>query len=100
MSDTGRLIDGEDPVSRAVQDLARYMLTNPFAVDTREGITQWWLGLDASSIGMVELALTRLQGLGLIEAVSALDGHVRYRRIAQGVEADEQLRRLADPPIS
>ena len=77
--------------SALVRRLACYVRANPRAGDTREGITQWWLGLPAASNNQVERALASLQAAGLMEAVGALDGQVRYRRVALDAQADVQL---------
>ncbi|MBN8712761.1 MAG: hypothetical protein J0H50_02135 [Xanthomonadales bacterium] len=71
--------------------LAAYVRANPRAGDTSEGITQWWLGLPATTGNQVQRALASLQAAGLIEAVGALDGHVRYRRPALDAQADAEL---------
>lgn len=77
--------------SALIRRLACYVRANPLAGDTREGITQWWLDLPAASSNWVELALAALQEAGLMEAVTALDGQVRYRRVALDARADAQL---------
>lgn len=71
--------------------LARYLRANPLAGDTKEGITQWWLGLAPASTDVVERALALLQDAGAIEAVRALDGRVRYRRVSIDSAADTHL---------
>jgi hypothetical protein len=77
-----------------VPELARYLRTNPLATDTKEGITQWWLGLQTSCVESVELALGALERAGLIVAVRAADGRVRYRRVSPDREIDERLDRV------
>ena len=91
-------MNGAEPLARdteseaeLVRRLASYLRLNPGAGDTREGITQWWLGLPTASTYRVERALAALQAAGLIEAVGALDGRVRYRRVALDAQADSQL---------
>lgn len=74
--------------------LARYVRVNPLAGDTREGIAQWWLGLASVSTETVERALATLQEAGVLEAVRAVDGHVRYRRVSIDAEGDAQLDRF------
>ena len=84
--------------SDIVQRLARYLRSNPLAADTKEGITQWWLGLTRAWIEPVERALAALQAAGVIEASRSLDGHVRYRRTTPSAETDARLDRLIEVP--
>jgi hypothetical protein len=89
----------EDPdVLLAVHALARYLLTNPQACDTADGILRWWLSADAISMEGLLLALERMKRDGLVEESLAADGRLRYRRCAN----DERLGaaidgRSADP---
>jgi hypothetical protein len=71
--------------------LARYVRINPLAGDTKEGIAQWWLGLASVSTETVERALAVLQQAGVLEAVRAVDGHVRYRRVSIDADSDARL---------
>lgn len=77
-----------DSVSDVARCLARYVRVNPLAGDTTEGIAQWWLGLASVSTETVERALALLQEAGVMEAVRALDGRVRYRRVSIDAEGD------------
>lgn len=86
--------DAQASVSEVVRRLACYVRANPFAGDTKEGITRWWLGLTPASDDLVESALAALVGAGLIEAVRAIDGRVRYRRVSPDARTDAQLDRL------
>lgn len=74
--------------------LARYVRINPLAGDTKEGIAQWWLGLASVSIDTVERALAVLQQAGVLEAVRAVDGRVRYRRVSIDADSDARLDRF------
>jgi|GEM_PF-1378350 len=91
---TGLLSDESDIVRR----LACYLRANPLAADTKEGITQWWLGLTPASLELVERALASLQTAGIVESARALDGHVRYRRTTANAVTDARLDRLAGTP--
>jgi len=91
-------MNGAEPAAREAESeaelarrLAAYVRANPRAGDTREGITQWWLGLPPTAGNRVQRALASLQAAGLIEAVGALDGHVRYRRAALDARGDAEL---------
>jgi hypothetical protein len=77
-----------------VRRLASYWRANPLAGDTKEGITQWWLGLNSSSTELVESALRRLQSAGVLDAVQAADGRVHYRRVSLEASIDEQLEKI------
>lgn len=65
------------------QELVRYLLAHPGASDTAEGIARWWFESE-DGVSPLELkkALDHLVAVGLIEASSAGDGRVRYRRRA------------------
>ena len=67
--------------------LQTYLLANPYACDTADGIRRWWLDGN-EDVAMDELvrALERLARAGLIEEVAAADGRRRYRRT--GSDAD------------
>jgi Fe2+ or Zn2+ uptake regulation protein len=61
--------------------LLAYLLANPHACDTADGIRRWWLD-GHEDVAMDELlrALERMTRAGLVEAVTAADGRRRYRR--------------------
>jgi DNA-binding transcriptional ArsR family regulator len=80
-----------ESVSDVACCLARYLRINPLAGDTREGIAQWWLGLASVSTETVERALALLQKAGAVEAVRAVDGRVRYRRVSIDADGDARL---------
>ena len=77
-----------DTTDAAIQRLTDYWLTHPLAADTLQGIYRWWV-TDAS-IGplQVEAGLQRLVAMGLVEALQAADGRVRYRLRHDPVPAD------------
>jgi hypothetical protein len=77
-----------------LQRLACYLRENPLAGDTQEGIAQWWLGLDPSSLELLDRALHWLTCVGILEAVRAADGRVRYRRVSLTAAVDARLDRL------
>jgi hypothetical protein len=81
--------------SDIVRRLACYLRANPLAADTKEGITQWWLGLTPASVDLVERALAELQLAGIVQSARGLDGHVRYRRTPASAAADARLDRIA-----
>jgi hypothetical protein len=78
-------------VTFAVRALARYLLANPQACDTPDGILRWWLA--AYSVSMEELlsALEWMKQQGLVEELLAADGRLRYRRSA----TDDRLAAIA-----
>ena len=61
--------------------LQAYLLANPYACDTADGIRRWWLD-GKEDVAMDELlrTLERMTQAGLIEAIAAADGRRRYRR--------------------
>lgn len=79
--------DGSE-IDAVVRSLGRYLRDNPAACDSAEGIRRWWFA-DGHVVAEDELdkALNRMKQRGLIEETIAVDGRVRYRRIA----SDEQL---------
>ena len=86
--------DPDESVPELVRRLAGYVRANPLAGDTKEGITQWWLGLTPASVEPVERALHALLAAGVLESISALDGRVRFRRGSTDAESDAQLDRF------
>lgn len=80
-----------------VSMLARYFRDNPLACDTAEGALHWWLPQDPNiSEHMVVKALDSLVAQGGLETLPAVDGRVRYRRVA-GDSARAVLERHAKP---
>lgn len=67
--------------------LQAYLLANPYACDTADGIRRWWLD-GKEDVAMEELlrTLERMTQAGLVEAIAAADGRRRYRRT--GSDAD------------
>jgi hypothetical protein len=67
----------------AIQEIARgvacYLCQNPNACDEAQGIARWWLAAGHTySDVQIELALSWLVRWGLVGAVHAADGRVRY----------------------
>jgi hypothetical protein len=93
-------MNANDPVEEIVRALSRYLRLNPLASDTLEGIAQWWLTFDDFTDTELQQALRRLVDAGVVEAVPAADGRVRYRRTALNASVDAQLDRfIAGPRI-
>jgi hypothetical protein len=80
-----------ESMPEVVRRLALYLRANPLAGDTKEGIAQWWLGLNPSSTEIVERALRWLESERLLESVQAADGRVHYRRVSLEASIDMQL---------
>ena len=87
-------MNASDPVDEIVRALSRYLRQNPLASDTLEGITQWWLKSEDLSQADLLHALERMTQAGVVEATSAADGQVRYRRTALNTTVDAQLDRF------
>jgi hypothetical protein len=83
-----------EPPPELVRRLALYLRANPHAGDTEEGIAQWWLGIEPSSMVLLERALGWFENHGLLETVRIADGRVHYRRVALNASVDERLDRL------
>jgi len=93
-------MNANDPVEEIVRALSRYLRLNPLASDTLEGIAQWWLTVDDFSEARLQQALQQLVDAGVVAAVQAADGQVRYRRSALNASVDAQLDRfIAGPRI-
>jgi len=81
-------------VFRIVGNLSWYLRLNPLASDTLEGIARWWLKADDVSMSDLMNALEHMKQAGIIEATTAADGQVRYRRSGLNVGIDEKLDRF------
>jgi hypothetical protein len=74
--------------------LAQYLRANPQASDTAEGIRRWWFDTELEvTMKRLEIALGWLRDRRVIEEVRALDGRMRYRRLASDTQLDALLRR-------
>jgi hypothetical protein len=71
----------DDPeVATVICQLNIYLRQHPNAADTSEGIARWWFDAPLRpTIGQVNAALRSMQALGIVEALHAADGRVRYR---------------------
>jgi len=72
--------DEEQAVEQIADRLKAYLRANPLACDTLEGIVSWWLtGGARVDPTVVERALFVMRAEGYVEALTAIDGRVRYR---------------------
>jgi hypothetical protein len=80
-------------IQATVSALISYLRANPDASDTAEGIHRWWLDTKlVITMEQLEIAVGWLCKRRAIEEVRALDGRLRYRRIASDALLDELLR--------
>jgi hypothetical protein len=84
-----------------VEALIAYVRANPNACDTVDGIERWWLSDCRQSSRDVTAALDWMVRGGYLQAVTATDGRIRYRRIANDdslKSALDEIRRVNQPP--
>ena len=74
------LRDEQTEESEVARDLLSYLIENPDAADTLEGIVEWWLLERKIHIGIVKVkqALEQMTAKGLILARMGSDSRVRY----------------------
>ncbi len=77
------------PTKAVMQQILQYMLTNPTAKDTAEGIQQWWLGNEHSR-DIVEKSLLELEDLEWISTIPTRTGHCLYGLNPESVSAARQ----------
>lgn len=62
-----------------IETIMRYLDSHPDAADTVEGIAEWWLPRAlCADVHLVDQALARLLGQGLVRRQSNIDRHVLY----------------------
>ena len=89
----------EPEVITTVQQLSRYLRDHPLASDTSDGIAQWWVeARGGASQAVVEAALDWMVGCGIVEAMHAADGRVRYRRRNDIDDIDARLDAMVRDP--
>lgn len=76
------------------EELSRYLRLNPFACDTIEGISAWWLSTRDTNDADLFRALDWLKHGGIIESHDAADGRRRYRRADPVADIDAQMEQL------
>ena len=82
-----------------VMHVSRYLRGHPEACDTPAGIARWWLDLDLPApVAVVDEALGLMSAAGVVEAMPAADGRVRYRRHPSAEPLDARLERLERDP--
>jgi hypothetical protein len=64
---------------KLVYAIARYFRSHPQACDTLDGVAGWWLTGALTAGPELEVALDILGNEGIVEAVHAADGRIRYR---------------------
>lgn len=89
-----------DPeVMTTVQQLSQYLCRHPDACDAPEGIARWWVD-EPLPPSVVQVALDWMAARGVVEALHAADGRLRYRRAADDATAAERLEALARDPYA
>jgi hypothetical protein len=73
--------DSDDlDVTTVVSQLNIYLREHPNSADTAEGIARWWFdSVPRPTTEQVGAALSWMEALGVVEALPAADGKVRYR---------------------
>jgi len=62
------------------REILTYLLDHPVAIDTLEGVAQWWLlERKINQVEMVKHALTELVAKGFLIGHQSEDGQTRYR---------------------
>jgi hypothetical protein len=91
----------ESEIQQIVSALVAYVLANPLACDTQDGIERWWLSDCGQSSLAVAAALNWMVMKGYLQTATAADGRVRFRRIATDdslQSAFDELPRAQQPP--
>jgi Fe2+ or Zn2+ uptake regulation protein len=71
----------QQALTEVVEAILRYLAAHPDAVDSAEGIAQWWLPAECHvDLDTMEAALERLLRQGLIRQRTNADQHVLYSR--------------------
>ena len=85
-----------DKLSLVADRILLYLLRNPEAQDTLDGIVDWWLFQQTlrDETTVVEKALSVLVGQGLLTAKSGMDSRLRYK-LSPG-KSDDIRKRFAD----
>ena len=88
--------DEKERVSVVGDRILSYLLQNPEAQDTLDGIVDWWLFEQTlrHEKSLVEKALSVLVGQGLLIATSGMDSRLRYK-LSPG-KRDSIQKRIAD----
>ena len=99
-SSVGASLPMKPDVMTIVQHLSRYLRIHPDACDTSEGIARWWIDVDPLPVPVttVETALSWMSSCGVVEALHAADGRIRYRRTSGADDVDAKLDALMDDP--
>lgn len=88
----------DDPdVMSVVTQLCLYLRAHPRSADTAEGAARWWLRT-APAGEKVHAALRWMESLGVVEALRAADGRVRFRLRPGVPDIDARLAALASCP--
>lgn len=75
----------DDRHTEAIErQLSAYLIANPEASDTAEGIARWWLRLELVDAEALATALDRLVEHGILERESGPDGRLCFRKAKRG----------------
>jgi hypothetical protein len=77
------MVDEASSAEAIAREIGRYLIANPEAADTLEGVALWWLSGNVSEAFLAEVheAMTRLINAGRATRRTMVDGTVIYEGV-------------------